>query len=101
MPQLYLTQDGNINDSHPGYTSGVKLDISALSSMAENATYCKNVWFVDLGASNQMTNHAEWFSDVRNLEKLGYVEISDDIAHPIAQVGKVPLAMQDSKTKYL
>ena len=28
MPQVYLTQDGDINDSHPGYTSGVELDIS-------------------------------------------------------------------------
>ena len=27
-PQVYLTQDGDINDSHPGYTSGVELDIS-------------------------------------------------------------------------
>ena len=26
---------------------------------------------------------------------------SDDTAHPITQVGKVPLAMQDGKTKYL
>ena len=27
-PQVDLTQDGDINDSHPGYTSGVELDIS-------------------------------------------------------------------------
>ena len=49
--------------------------------------YCKNVWFVDLGASNHMTNHVELFNAIRNLEKLGYVETGDDNAHPIAQVG--------------
>ena len=27
-PQVYLTKDGDINDSHPGYTLGVELDIS-------------------------------------------------------------------------
>ena len=64
-----------------------------VNSMIENAADCKNVWFVDSGASNHMTNHGEWFSDVRNLKKLVYVEIGDDIVHPIAHVGKVPLAM--------
>ena len=28
------------------------------------------------------------------------LEIGDDIVHPIAQVGKVPIAMQDGKLKY-
>ena len=31
-PQVDLTQDGDINDSHPGYTSGVELDISTWGS---------------------------------------------------------------------
>jgi len=29
------------------------------------------------------------------------VEIGDDTAHPITQIGKVPLSMQDGQTKYL
>jgi hypothetical protein len=33
-----------------------------------------NVWYVDSGASNHMTYHGEWFRDVKNLEKLGYLE---------------------------
>ena len=72
-----------------------------INSMTDNAADCKNVWFVDSSASNHMTSHGEWFSDVRNLEKPGYVETSDDTAHPISQVGKVPLAMQNGRTKYL
>ena len=48
-----------------------------------------------------MISHGEWFNHVRNLEKLDYVEIADDTSHPIAQVSKVPLAMQDGRTKYL
>ena len=64
-----------------------------VNSMIENATDCKNVWFVDGGASNHMMSHGEWFSDVKNLEKPSYVETSDDTAHPITQASKVPLAM--------
>ena len=45
-----------------------------------------------------MTSHGDCFSNVKNLEKLYNIEIGDDIAHPIAQVGKVPLAMQDGRT---
>ena len=64
-----------------------------VNSMTDNAADCKNVWFVDSGASSHMTSHGEWFSDVKNLEKLGYVKTDDDIAHPITQVTKVPLAV--------
>ena len=64
-----------------------------VNSMIENTADNKNVWFVNVGASNHVTSHGEWFNDVKNLEKLGYVEIGDDTTHPITQVGKVPLAM--------
>ena len=30
-----------------------------------------------------MISHGEWFSDVKNLVKPGYVEIGDDTVHPI------------------
>ena len=48
-----------------------------------------------------MTSHGKWFSDVKNLKKPGYVKTGNDTAYPIAQVGKVPLAMQNGRTKYL
>ncbi len=60
-----------------------------------------NVWYVDSGASNHMTSHGEWFRDIKDLKTLGFVEIGDDIAHPITQIGKVPLSMQDAHSKYL
>ena len=47
-----------------------------VNSMIENAADCKNIWFFDSSASNHMTSHGEWSSDVRNLEKPGYVETS-------------------------
>jgi hypothetical protein len=73
-----------------------------LNTMAANvSTSVDKVWYVDSGASNHMTYHGEWFRDVKNLEKPGYVEIGDDTAHPIAHIGNVPLAMQDGKIKYL
>ncbi len=60
-----------------------------------------NVWYVDSGASNHMTNHGEWFRDANDLKTPGFVETSDDTMHPITQIGKVPLSMQDGQTKYL
>jgi hypothetical protein len=60
-----------------------------------------NVWYVDFGTSNHMTSHGEWFRDTRDLKTPGFVETDDDTTHPITQVGKVPLSMQDGQTKYL
>jgi hypothetical protein len=54
-----------------------------------------NVWYVDSGVSNHMTSHGEWFRNTKDLKTLGFVEIGDDITHPITQIGKVPLSMQD------
>jgi hypothetical protein len=56
---------------------------------------------VDSGASNHMTNHGEWFRDTRDLKTPGFLEIGDDTTHPIIKIGKVPLSMQDERTKYL
>ncbi len=60
-----------------------------------------NVWYVDSRASNHMTSHGEWFIDTKDLKTPGFVETSDDTTHPITQIGKVPLSMQDGQTKYL
>ncbi len=60
-----------------------------------------NVWYVDFRASNRMTSHGKWFRDAKDLKTPGFVETSDDTPHPITQIGKVPLSMQDGQTKYL
>ncbi len=60
-----------------------------------------NVWHVDYGASNHMTSHGEWLKDTKDLKTPGFVETGDDTTHPITQIGKVPLSMQDGQTKYL
>ncbi len=56
---------------------------------------------MDSGASNHMVSHGEWFRDTRDLKTPGFVETGDDTTHPITQIGKVPLSMQDGQTKYL
>jgi len=56
---------------------------------------------VNFVVSNHMINHEEWFKDTKDLKTLGFVEIDDDTTHPITQIGKVPLSMQDGQTKYL
>jgi hypothetical protein len=48
---------------------------------------------MDSGASNHMTSHGEWFRDTKDLKTPRFVETGDDIAHPITQIGKVPLSM--------
>ena len=57
--------------------------------------------YVDLGASNHMPNHGEWFKELQTLQNLGHVEIGNDFAHPIAHKGNVPLSLQDGNVKYL
>jgi len=60
-----------------------------------------NVWYVDFGASNHITSHGEWFRNIKDLKTLRFVKTNDDTTHPITQIGKVPLSMQDEQTKYL
>ncbi len=60
-----------------------------------------NVWYVDSGASNHMTSHGEWFRDTKELKTPRFVETGDDTTHPITQISKVPLSMQDGQRKYL
>jgi hypothetical protein len=61
-----------------------------------------NVWYVNFRASNHMTSHGKWFKDTKDLKTPRFVEISgDDTTHPITQISKVPLSMQDGQTKYL
>jgi len=56
---------------------------------------------VDSGASNHMTSHGEWFRDTKDLKTPSFVETGDDTTHPITQISKVPLSMQDGQMKYL
>jgi len=48
-----------------------------------------------------MTSHGKWFKDTKDLKTPRFMEIGDDTTHPITQIGKVPLSMQDGQTKYL
>ena len=38
---------------------------------------------------------------MHNLVSLSYVDMGDDIAHPIAHIGRFQLTMQDGKMMYL
>jgi hypothetical protein len=48
-----------------------------------------------------MTSHGEWCRDIKDLKTLGFMETGDDTTHPITQINKVPLSMQNRQTKYL
>ena len=51
-------------------------DMSA--STLTSAYNPEDVWLVDSGASNHMMSHQEWFRDLRELDRPGYVETKDD-----------------------
>ena len=53
--------------------------LQMVNSMTKDVVDCRNVWLVNLGTSNYVTSHGEWFSDVKSLDKLDYVETCDDI----------------------
>jgi hypothetical protein len=44
-----------------------------------------------------MISYGEWFRDTKDLKTLGFVEIGDDIAHPIIQIDKVPFPCKMGK----
>jgi hypothetical protein len=69
---------------------------SMIGSVLDN-----NVWYVHFGASKHMTSHGEWFRNTKDLKTPGFVKTGDDTTHPIIQIGKVPLSMQDGQTNYL
>ena len=70
-------------------------------SAANVSTCAENVWYVDSGASNHMTYHHNWFSEMKEPSKPGYVETGDNTIHPIEHVGDVPLTLEDGKEKYM
>ena len=68
------------------------------ASTSTSALNPKDVWFVDSGASNHMTFHQEWFHELREPERLGYVETGDDTTHPIWHIGNVPFGEKGKQT---
>ena len=61
----------------------------------------KYVWYIDSSASNHMTYHKNWFNEMKDPSKPGYVEIGDDTMHPIEHVENVPLSMHNGEEKYM
>ena len=71
-----------------------------MSAIAHDAS-SNDVCYVDLGASNHMTCHHTWFSEMKELSKPSYVETGDDMMHSIQHVKNVPLTTNDGRNKYL
>ena len=71
---------------------------SILASTSTSASNPEDVCLVDSGALNHITSHKKWFRALRELERLGYVEIGDDTTHPSWHIGNVPFGKEDKKT---
>ena len=61
------------------------------NSMKASTSKPNQVWYVNSGSSNHMTNHDEWFSYLEKPVKPRVVETGDDTPHSIEHVGEVPL----------
>lgn len=72
-----------------------------INTMTADVSTKNNVWYVDLGASSNMTSCGEWFREIKDPKTPGYVETGENTTHPITHIGEVPLSMQDGKMKYL
>ena len=69
-----------------------------LAHASISASASNNVWFVDSGASNHMTSHEDWFRELHEPERPGYIETGDDTTHPIQHIGNVPLGNNGNQT---
>ena len=66
------------NSDHGGMFMMKHRENSMSASTSNSALKPEDVWFVDSGASNHMTSHKEWFLELREPERPGYVETGDD-----------------------
>ena len=57
------------------------------------------VWYVDFGASNHMTDRKKWFSTLEKLQQSGVIETSDDTPHSIEHIGDVPPPSKPCRSK--
>ena len=70
-------------------------------TMKKTTSKSEEVWYVDSGASNHMTNHKEWFSFLEKPEKPGVVETGENTPHPIVHVREVPLSHVGQRGKLM
>jgi hypothetical protein len=56
------------------------------------------MWILELKTTSLIMDNG---LKTKDLKTLRFVEIGDDTTHPITQISKVPLSMQDGQTKYL
>ena len=70
------------------------------NSMTVSTSKPNEVWYVDSGASNNMTSHEEWFSYLEKPEQPRVVEIGDT-PHTIEHVRDVRLSHVGQKGKLM
>ena len=70
-----------------------------IAVVVESSQKCNEefTWYVDSGASNHMTGHANWFESLREPKIPGYVQTCDDTTHQIKHVGDIPLWEEKGK----
>ena len=69
--------------------------------MSTNMQESADDWYIDSGASNHMTAHAEWFTTLEPVKALSYVFTGDDSQHEITHMGNVPVQLSAGDIKAL
>ncbi len=96
MNDEWMLQEGNYSSTSDQGDEQFFVMQHMINSMTGNVldnVSMFNMWI--FGTSNQMISRREQFKDMSNLRTQKLLEIIDDTTHPIAQVGKVSLSMQD------
>ena len=84
--------------AHNSDRGGMFMANSMSASTSTSALNPEDVWFVDSSASDHMTYHKEWFRELREPERPGYVKTGDDTTHPIWHINNVPFNEKGKKT---
>ena len=71
---------------------------SMTASDSASTPISEDMWFMDSGASHNMSSHQEWFRDLRTPDRPAYIKMGNDTSHPILHIGNVPFGKEGEQT---
>ncbi|BBM97607.1 hypothetical protein Mp_1g06970 [Marchantia polymorpha subsp. ruderalis] len=87
-----LPQSNYVTIEQPQHSDHLFSMSHVMGSMSTAST--EEEWYINFGASNHMTAHEEWFTNMEPIKQPGVVIAGDDTSHPITYMGKIPVQVQ-------
>jgi len=60
-----------------------------------------DIWYVDLGASTNMTGNKNWFKDFKEINEGAQIYLGDDRSHQIKGCGKIYVILPNGNVKQI